>query len=1004
MLEALRGAATSAIQHTASGEKNAYPNQGGYNWSFMKNASSTILPLLGGDASQENMLERVRVLHGELKRCLKELGLDDDSSGCGEGEEGKNRKAGGDDSSSKRHPSPTCVLQVVEYIRALVETVVYAEKCRHPSILELFCELHCLNLFVDISRGMWRESVVLQIQVLQSISFLICNITEDTSMFLLLSNNHINNIIDQERSSSILENEEFLAGYVSFLKMVSIRLTGETVQFFVNESLNSFPLFQNALPLLTMSNDTMVRTTAMSIILHLYRLEDPELHRFLSKPETIDALSDQIVLLYRLEYSLLLSHMRYAEERAAIRDVDCSNLLLFSVDQMQDYVFFINDLLCVNDGKNRRYAKYWLNQNEMLVDRITSTSLSPIFSYGLAKGPVHTIAMALEAEPVRKKEIYLALFVAATMLHLTPGSILSSHIVTKILTEVNIAVVSYLLDSYDEQGRLIAMIFIHSVQRAIAANEQIVLSIKERNDVVWIKLYSDILDSLKKHPVRQLSIIQLSCAFLTAAEGHNLENAKYCAEQALISAAVSVLGWMQDQQGCKTALIELRAAVADEISLDVCIDGLLIDPTLLLPPVNGSDATARSKFTELKALLLWLRFVTENVSVVEPDHTEVGKLSAMNRNSLVREDEGHRSCLITRESGETGTDGSEENPCDKEETLEEATSAVQKQKADHDSEDRLQGDNNRSDEACHNAADKAINYSVEYGHMEEDTKSTPSHHDAKQLGAIDSDHATQDDDKCKNPSSERVFKNSGVNSTVVSKQIQEQRRETELIQEEHPSSMLHGSRNIVPEVDISSYLVKMTASKRAIGRSSQSRWNATLELYRRVLGYHYTPKFNIGECIELKGKIFYPCMLPKGWPTKCPKGKTRLAVLLDYNEFYLSSTNVSVSSATIVCSIPYMLLWGAPHPMDSRVLELSFPSSSPPHLVPGSDLFLLGRPPGPGKVAKWTRLLLTLSSASHCSLVAGVICERHGDTVSRQCEMMSVLLKSLIEDVEGHCF
>ncbi len=994
MLEALRGAAVSAIQHTAFGGANAHPNQGGYNMPLVKNGSITILPPLGGYASQESRLEMVRVLHGELKRCLKELELDDDSSGSGEGEEGKNRKAGGDDSSSKRPPAPTCVLQVVEYIRALAETVMCAEKAGEPSVFERFCELGCLNLFVEASRGIWRGNLALQIQVLQSISFLMVNITDHTSLYLLLSNNYINEIIDQERPPSLVENEEFLVEYVSFLKMICIRLSGETVQFFVNEHLNSFPLFHKALPLLTISNDTMVRTTAMSIILHIYHVEDLGLHRFLSKPENINALSDQIVLLCRLEYSFMLSKMRYAEERAAIQGVDCSGLLRFAVDQMQDYVCFMNDLLCV--------VKDWFVQSEILVGRVIASFLSPIISYRLAERSVSSFAWALETEPARRKEIYLTCFVTATMLHLTPGSILSSHIVTKILMEANIAVVSYLLDSYDEQGHLIALVLIRSVQQAIAANKQIVLPLKERNDVC-IKLYSDILNSLNKHPFRQLSIIQLSCAIIAAAERRKWKNAKCYVKQALISAAVSVLGWMQDQQGCKKAIIELRVAVADEINLEVDVDELISGTTLLLPPVGGSNATARSEFTVMKALLLWLRFVTEKFSVAEPDHTEVGKLSAMNTNSLVREDEGHRSGLVTRERGKKGTNGSEENPCDKEkeeETLEEATSAVKKQKADNDSQDGLQGDNNGSDEACRSAADKAMSYSVEYGHVQEDTKSTPSH-GVRQVGAIDSDHAAQDDDKCENPSSECGFSNSGVNSAVVAKQIQKQGRETELIQEEHPSSMRHGS-NISPKVDISS-LGEMTASRGAIGKSSQSRWNATLEPYQRALGFHYTPKLNIGECIELKGKIFYPCMLPKGWPTSCPKGKTRLGVLLDDNDFYLSSTNVSVSSATIVCSIPYMLLWGSPHPMDGRVLELSFPSSSPPHLVPGSDLFLLGRPPGPGKMPKWTQLLLTLSSASNCSLVADIIRERHGDSISQQCGMMSALLKTLIEDMESHC-
>ncbi len=981
MFETLRGAAVSVLQHTALRGANGYPNQGGDNGSFVNNGWIINLPPLGSSANRESRLERVRILHGELETCLKKLELDKDSGGHGEGKEVDNSG-----SSRKRHPASTCLLQVIECIRVLAETVICAEQVAEPSVFQLFCELGCLNLFTEATMGKWRENIALQRQVLKSMSLLMYNITDHISLYLLLSNNHINKLIDQERAPSVMEDEEFIGEYVSFLKGMCLRLSGETVHFFLNESLNSFPLFLKALPLLTISNDTMVQASVMTMILYIYQVEDPGLHRFLSRPENVLALSHQILSLFRCEYSLLLSRMKHVEEAVTVRGVDCSGMLRSAVDQFHDYVWFIKDLLRISETYNRQYVKEMLVRSEMFAGGVIVSFLSPILSHSLAKGSISTIDRALEIESkTRKKDMYLTLFVVVTLLHSLPGSMLSSQIIDITLTEANIAVVSYLLDSYDEQGHLIALVVIHSLQQGIAANKQAVLPLKERSDdatsddAAWIKLYSDVFDFLDKQPFRQLSAIQLSCTILAAAEKLDWKYAKYHVERALISAAVAVLGWIQEQKGCNKAIIELRAAAADEINLEMGVNNLICGPILLLPPESGSDATARSAFTVMKAFLLWLRFITEKFSVAEPDHTEVG---------------------VSRESGQKGTNGSEENCCDKKE--EEVAAAVRKQKSNHDSQDGLQGDNNGSDEACSSAADKAICCNVEeYGHVQEDTKSTPSH-SAIQVGAIDSNHAAaQNDDKCGNPSSECVGSisvneenNNGVNTAVVTEQNQKQGRETELIQEEQPSSMLNSSSNVVPKVDIG-----MTASRGTTGKSSQLKWNATLEPYQRALGIHDIPELNTGECVQLEGKHFYPCMLPKGWPTSCPKGKTRLGILLYDNDFYLSSTNVSVSSATIICSIPYMLLWGSPHPMDGRVLELSFPSSSPPHLVHGSELFLLGRPPGPGKSPKWTQLLLTLSSAYDCSSVADIIREKHDDSVSKQCEMMSALLKTLIEDV-----
>ena len=63
-------------------------------------------------------------------------------------------------------------------------------------------------------------------QIIQTMSILVQNITNDTYFYYLLSNNHINEIICHPFN---LANEDILSYYVSFLKMLSLKLNEATV-------------------------------------------------------------------------------------------------------------------------------------------------------------------------------------------------------------------------------------------------------------------------------------------------------------------------------------------------------------------------------------------------------------------------------------------------------------------------------------------------------------------------------------------------------------------------------------------------------------------------------------------------------------------------------------------------------------------------------------------------------------------------------------------------------
>lgn len=69
-------------------------------------------------------------------------------------------------------------------------------------------------------------------QVIQATSILFQNTQRPTSLYMLLSQDHINRLIQPERGHGDLpmHDEEFVTHYVALLKAISIRLGADTVR------------------------------------------------------------------------------------------------------------------------------------------------------------------------------------------------------------------------------------------------------------------------------------------------------------------------------------------------------------------------------------------------------------------------------------------------------------------------------------------------------------------------------------------------------------------------------------------------------------------------------------------------------------------------------------------------------------------------------------------------------------------------------------------------------
>lgn len=135
--------------------------------------------------------------------------------------------------------------EMVEMIRVIAEMIVYGD-ANSELLFDFFCEKNMLALFLEILWGKNSPSPV-HIQILQTLGILCQSVKNDTSLYYLLSNNHMNEIINFPFN---LEHDDTTDQFVSFLKTLALRLDKKTVHFFFVEETGGYPLLTRAIGLL----------------------------------------------------------------------------------------------------------------------------------------------------------------------------------------------------------------------------------------------------------------------------------------------------------------------------------------------------------------------------------------------------------------------------------------------------------------------------------------------------------------------------------------------------------------------------------------------------------------------------------------------------------------------------------------------------------------------------------------------------------------------------------
>ena len=138
--------------------------------------------------------------------------------------------------------------------------LIDSDKINDYQFLDAFCSNNILSTLQKLNNlGIY----LINYSLIQALSFLLVNLTNNTTTYYIYSNNILNEMI-----TITIQNydDEYLSYYINFLKSIALRIETDTIQFFYNENTNSFPIVENALKLYNYSNP-MISTVVHNIML-----------------------------------------------------------------------------------------------------------------------------------------------------------------------------------------------------------------------------------------------------------------------------------------------------------------------------------------------------------------------------------------------------------------------------------------------------------------------------------------------------------------------------------------------------------------------------------------------------------------------------------------------------------------------------------------------------------------------------------------------------------------
>ncbi|XP_014476432.1 PREDICTED: protein CLEC16A isoform X3 [Dinoponera quadriceps] len=253
---------------------------------------------------------------------------------------------------------------LVETLRSIAEILIWGDQ-NDSGVFDFFLEKNMLSFFLRIMKQKCGSYVC--VQLLQTLNILFENIRNETSLYYLLSNNHVNSIIVHKFDFS---DEEVMAYYISFLKTLSLKLNAHTIHFFyneVNEHTNDFPLYTEAIKFFNHS-EGMVRIAVRTLTLNVYRVEDASMLAFIRDRTAAPYFSNLVWFIgdHIIELDICVRNDADHQSQNRLSDLVAEHL---------DHLHYLNDILCLNIP----------DLNKVLSEHLLHKLLVPLYVYSLMK-------------------------------------------------------------------------------------------------------------------------------------------------------------------------------------------------------------------------------------------------------------------------------------------------------------------------------------------------------------------------------------------------------------------------------------------------------------------------------------------------------------------------------------------------------------------------------------------------------------------------------------------
>ncbi|XP_062581005.1 protein CLEC16A-like isoform X2 [Saccostrea cucullata] len=248
---------------------------------------------------------------------------------------------------------------LVETLRSISEILIWGDQ-NDSSVFDFFLEKNMLSFFLRYLQQ--KSGRFICVQLLQTLNILFENISNETSLYYLLSNNHINSIIVHKFDFS---DEEVMAYYISFLKTLSFKLNRHTIHFFYNEHTNDFALYTEAIKFFNHS-EAMVRIAVRTITLNVYRVEDKTMLKYIRNRTAAPYFSNLVWFIgnHILDLDMCVRNDADHQSRDRLADLVAEHL---------DHLHYLNDILCLNIDA----------LNDVLTDQMLNRLLIPLYVYSL---------------------------------------------------------------------------------------------------------------------------------------------------------------------------------------------------------------------------------------------------------------------------------------------------------------------------------------------------------------------------------------------------------------------------------------------------------------------------------------------------------------------------------------------------------------------------------------------------------------------------------------------